>query len=98
MDSTTIVRIVVGLLALLLYFLPSIIGRDRRNAGAIFLVNLLTGWSVIGWVVALIWALTNDPVPVVASLSQDEVQLLALRNERAKRFAFLILAVVASFL
>jgi hypothetical protein len=66
MDSTTIIQIAAGFLFLFLYFLPSIIGRERRNAGTIFLVNLLTGWSIVGWIVALIWALTNDPVPVVS--------------------------------
>jgi len=40
----------------LLYFLPSIIGRHKRDAAGIFLVNLLFGWTVIGWVIALIWA------------------------------------------
>jgi hypothetical protein len=36
-----------------LYFLPSIIGLRKRNAGAIFVLNLLLGWTVIGWVVSL---------------------------------------------
>jgi len=52
----------MGLMIILagLYFLPTIIGFRKRNAGAIFALNLLLGWTVIGWVVALIWALTND--------------------------------------
>jgi hypothetical protein len=74
METVTIIRIVAGILFLLFYFLPSIIGRYRRNAGAIFLINLLTGWSGIGWFVALIWALTNDSVPVVAAQPQVAVQ------------------------
>jgi hypothetical protein len=44
----------------LLYFLPSIIGRNKRAAGAIFLVNFLAGWTVIGWFIALIWACMAD--------------------------------------
>jgi hypothetical protein len=49
-----------------MYFLPSIIAllRGKRDALAIFLLNLFLGWSVIGWIVALIWAAKND-VPVV---------------------------------
>ncbi len=45
------------------YFLPTIIarGRQKMNIGAIAALNVLTGWSVVGWVVALIWALTKDP-------------------------------------
>ena len=48
------------LLMLLLYFLPSIIGRDKKDATGIFLVNLFLGWTLIGWVVAFIWACASD--------------------------------------
>lgn len=51
---------------LALYFLPSIIGREKRNFAAIFMLNLLLGWTVVGWIVALIWALTVDS-PVLAT-------------------------------
>jgi T4 superinfection immunity protein len=43
-----------------LYFLPSIIGRDKRDATGIFLVNLFLGWTLIGWVVAFLWACASD--------------------------------------
>jgi Superinfection immunity protein len=46
---------------ILLYFLPAIIGRDKREAAGIFLLNLFLGWTVIGWVIALIWAITAEP-------------------------------------
>ena len=57
---------------ILLYFLPAIIGRDKRDAAGIFLLNLFLGWTVIGWVIALIWACSTQPyalrwVPVSAS-------------------------------
>jgi hypothetical protein len=54
-------------LGTVLYFLPSIIAlaRSKRDTLAIFLLNLFLGWSVIGWVVALVWAAKND-APVVA--------------------------------
>jgi Superinfection immunity protein len=42
--------------SVLLYFLPTLIARDKPDLLAIFLVNLLLGWTVIGWFVALIWA------------------------------------------
>ena len=49
-----------------MYFLPSIIAivRSKRDITAIVLLNLFLGWTAIGWVVALIWALKND-VPMV---------------------------------
>ena len=49
-----------------LYFLPSIIGKDKRDAVGIFLVNLFLGWTLIGWVVAFLWACASDrPTAVV---------------------------------
>lgn len=45
----------------LLYFLPSILGHDKRSFAGILILNLLLGWTVIGWVAALIWASTDEP-------------------------------------
>ncbi|PYT52442.1 MAG: hypothetical protein DMG43_11725 [Acidobacteria bacterium] len=51
--------------SILLYFLPALIGRHKADAMGIFLVNLLFGWTVIGWVIALIWACAAERyVPV----------------------------------
>lgn len=49
-----------GVLALLLMFLPTLIAliRGHDNTFAIFLTNLLLGWTVIGWIIALIWSFT----------------------------------------
>lgn len=51
----------IALVPLLLYFLPWLIAlvRGHHNAGAIFLLNLLLGWTVIGWLVAFIWSFTS---------------------------------------
>jgi len=51
--------IVVGLIV---YFLPSIIAalRKKRNLAAIIILNILTGWTFIGWIAALVWSITND--------------------------------------
>jgi hypothetical protein len=42
------------------YFFPTIIAafRGHHNALAIFLLNLLLGWSGLGWIGALVWAAT----------------------------------------
>lgn len=52
--------ILLLLIAVGLYFLPSIIGYNKKNANAICMLNLLLGWTVLGWIVALIWAMTKD--------------------------------------
>jgi Superinfection immunity protein len=46
----------------LFYFLPSIVAaaRSKRDLASIFVLNLLLGWTAIGWVIALIWALKVD--------------------------------------
>ena len=52
-----------GLLIVLgLYLLPGIIAaiRSHVNAGAILVLNLFLGWTFIGWVLALVWACTNN--------------------------------------
>ena len=54
-------------LGFLLYFLPTIIGiaRSKRDLLSIFLLNLFLGWTLIGWVVALVWAVKVE-APVIA--------------------------------
>ena len=49
-----------------MYFLPSILAfaRSKRDATAILLLNIFLDWTVIGWVVALVWAVKTD-VPMV---------------------------------
>ncbi len=44
-----------------LYFLPSILGRDKRDRAGIFLLNLFLGWTLVGWVIALVWACAAEP-------------------------------------
>lgn len=54
------IALVIG--AAVFYFLPWLValGRHKRNTVAIFLLNLLLGWTLIGWVIALVWAATDD--------------------------------------
>jgi hypothetical protein len=56
---------VIGLLFIVIviamYVLPTVVAmlRKHRQLPAIALVNILFGWSVIGWVAAMIWSLTT---------------------------------------
>jgi hypothetical protein len=49
-------------LILAIYFLPSLIGfsKKKKNSGALFALNLLLGWTLLGWVAAFVWSLTNS--------------------------------------
>jgi Superinfection immunity protein len=50
-----------------LYFLPAIIAfaREKGDAVSILVLNLLLGWTAIGWVIALVWALRQDAPMVI---------------------------------
>ncbi|WP_312723971.1 superinfection immunity protein [Stutzerimonas kunmingensis] len=40
------------------YFLPGLVAykRDHQNAASIMLLNLFLGWTLLGWVGALVWS------------------------------------------
>lgn len=63
--------IIPVVLGLAVYFLPTMIGLRKRNAGAIFALNLLLGWTLVGWVVSLVWALTKEDIPNTLVLSAN---------------------------
>ena len=50
-----------GVLGLAVYFLPIIIAAVRRAKSiiGIILLNVLAGWTFIGWIIALVWSLTG---------------------------------------
>ncbi len=50
--------IIIG--GFIIYFLPTMIGFNKKNVLAIFTLNLLLGWTFIGWVVAFVWSLMED--------------------------------------
>lgn len=54
--------IILGFFGLLLYFLPAILAWNwgRRNATAILVLNIFLGWTLVGWVGALVWAFVED--------------------------------------
>lgn len=53
----------IALIAVLVvYFAPYLVARNRNhpNSKAIFVLNLLLGWSFIAWAIAFVWAMTNS--------------------------------------
>jgi hypothetical protein len=46
-----------------LYFLPALQAwyHGHRNTPAILVLNILAGWTAIGWIVAMVWAFTDRP-------------------------------------
>lgn len=58
-----IALLVFGAIFLVVYFVPTIIGVSRKssNLGTIIALNLLLGWTFVGWVVAMVLALVSVP-------------------------------------
>jgi T4 superinfection immunity protein/SH3 domain-containing protein len=54
--------VLVLLILLVLYFLPTIVAAasNKRKTGAIFVLNLLLGWTLLGWVGSLVWAVADE--------------------------------------
>jgi T4 superinfection immunity protein len=54
--------LLVFVAALGLYFLPFIMARkkNKKNSEAIGVLNFFLGWTVVGWVIALVWATMED--------------------------------------
>jgi hypothetical protein len=52
----------IFMIILFAYFIPAIVafGRQHHNKGGILALNLFLGWTLICWIGALIWALTNQ--------------------------------------
>lgn len=67
MESETGIGLIGVTVLLTLYFLPTIVAgaRAHHQTGAIFALDLLLGWTLLGWVAALVWSFTaidrNDP-------------------------------------
>jgi hypothetical protein len=55
--------VILAMAAFLFYMLPSIIAdiRHVEHEGSIGAVNFLLGWTVLGWIAALIWAVVEKP-------------------------------------
>lgn len=85
-DTATgaVIVLAIVMLALAAYFLPSIVAaaRKHRNTTAIFFLNLLLGWSLIGWIGALIWALTNPYSATVVVNPTPQQPQAASREDR----------------
>ena len=49
-------------ISLAIYFLPTIVAfkRVHKNRVPILVVDLFLGWTLLGWVVALAWSLTDN--------------------------------------
>jgi len=74
-----------GLILLGMYLLPTTVAyaNDRKNLGTIFWVNLLLGWTLLGWGAAMALAtvdLTKSKVvemPSAETREEEEITVIA---------------------
>lgn len=54
------------ILAVGFYFLPGLVARKRmhRQQASIWFLTLALGWTLLGWVAAMVWALAQDNRPL----------------------------------
>lgn len=52
---------ITGIITLGLFFLPTIWAykTNHPNRSSIFFINFFFGWTIIGWIIAVIWANTQ---------------------------------------
>lgn len=48
------------LIGAIIYFIPAFLAKDKKHATGIILVNSFLGWTLLGWVVALVWAVSDE--------------------------------------
>ena len=74
---------------LVIYLIPFLIsmGRNGRSTTLIFVLNFFMGWTVIGWIIALIWAFLSQPNPVPAE-PIEKTRSLPITTQSTRRFAY----------
>lgn len=57
----------------ILYFIPAIEANRRgsKSLGSIVLLNLLLGWTLIGWLAAMLWAMKEATPEAKAAIEAD---------------------------
>ncbi len=60
--SASLIVMILILLVLPVYFVPSLIAfkRHHRQKTAIMILNIFLGWTFIGWVIALVWSVMKE--------------------------------------
>ena len=56
--------IIIIPIAFFIYFYPSLHSKGKIRFWQVFVINLFFGWSILGWVVALVIALDKSNTPV----------------------------------
>lgn len=74
------VAVIIGVV---IYLAPTIIANNRRHPSTtgIIILNLFTGWTLLGWIVCFVWAYSNDTRPVVKKTTVNKPSLASELKE-----------------
>lgn len=80
MATHSIFEIIVLVAAVALYFLPALIAdrRKRHDLMIIALFNAVLGWTGLGWVLALFWALQPNPPKDLGAQTKERERRLGM--------------------
>lgn len=60
--SATIQAVLLLAGGFLIYFIPSMVASGKPQNDSVFVLNLFLGWTFLGWVVALAWAVNGSKI------------------------------------
>jgi hypothetical protein len=59
----TIEIVLLFVFSIWVYLLPGLFGVLSKKDGInILIINILLGWTIVGWAIALIWALREEKI------------------------------------
>lgn len=69
-----IIAIIIGIFA---YFFPTVLAysKKKRSKASVFVLNFFLGWTLIGWIVALIWAVNKDEERIIEIRSENNISV-----------------------
>lgn len=86
---STVLNLILLAFCLFLYFLPSVIAQSNghKQTSAISALNLFLGWTLLGWVIALVWACIKENnsasnTIIKPTSTADEIKKLAELKEQ----------------
>lgn len=68
---------IAAILIVAIYFLPTLVAFAHKkcpNKVGVLLLNLLLGWSVIGWIIALVMACSNGSSTKIVVNNHNELK------------------------
>lgn len=74
-NEITIEKIMAGFFAVCVYFIPTIIARDKIHFKRIFIFNFLTAWTLIGWFISFLWAIKAKSKDVDTLVLEEDIEV-----------------------